>query len=141
MARAGLESQPKAVSGAPVTAGVTGARAPGVDRDDVAMLNKGVRCTLPRTAAAKARPAFVWLSRDGSELYWRFAGPAAGASGKPEQVIPVADISKVGTKGDTLAVVAGGAAQVRLTLGDAAAAREWAGALSRVGKRAAGRGV
>ena len=107
----------------------------GVDPDVVAWLNKGVRCTLPMTATAKARPAFVWLSREGSELYWRHAGP--GASGKPEQVVPVGDIAKIGTKGETL-VVAHVGGQLRFVLGGADAAREWARGLARVGKRAAG---
>jgi len=129
-----IEDRPKATSGAPVAAGVTASRPAGVDREDAEFLNRGARCTLPRTAAEKARPAFVWLSREASELYWRHAGP--GASGRPEEILSVPEMTQVGTKGATL-VVAHGGGQLRLAMSDATAAREWARALVRVGKQLA----
>ena len=139
MARGHIEAQPKARDGATISANGTGAMKAGVDPEAVSLLNKGIRCTAPKKATERAQPAFLWCSRDGTELYWRFAGP--GASGKPEEVVLLHDILKVGTKGASLVVLRPGGGSLSLQMDDPGTAKAWARAVSQVAKQGSARGA
>jgi len=132
MARGNLE-KPKATSGARVTAGLKSDQSVGMDVEMLSLLNKGLRCTLPMTSAMRSSPIFIWVARDGSELYWRHAG--AGASGKPEDVILMQAVEKVGTKGSALHVRTIEKSHV-FVADEVSVSKQWAKAISHTAKAA-----